>query len=86
MGGEPRGVLIVGLGDGADVEEIKRRVSAIDGVLGVDFNHLTQRLLVRYGGDSGGTRDVESEIKKVLEAERGGDRKRSRHVRGKKRR
>jgi hypothetical protein len=86
MAEDSRGVLIVRLGAHEDAEETKRRVLEIDGVLGVDFNHLTRKLLVRYRGDSVGVRKVESAVKKVLEAERHGDREQQRRTQGKKRR
>jgi hypothetical protein len=83
---DSRGLLIFGLGVDRDVEETKRRVSEIDGVLGVDYNHVTRKLLVRYRGDSAGLRNVESRIKKVLEAKPAAERKGSRRIRGRERR
>lgn len=86
MGEEPRGVLIVTLKEDEDVEEIERRVSKIGGVVGVEFNHLTRKLLVSYGGDRQGLRRVESELKKVLEGKRKGGTPPPHHIEGKRRR
>ena len=86
MGRESRGVIIVSLDAGTDFEETKRRVSEIGGVLGVDYNHLTRKLLVRYREDGEGARNVESKVRKVLDAGRGREPKQRRHIHDKKRR
>jgi hypothetical protein len=82
MGEDSRGLLIFGLEVDRDIEETKRRVLEIDGVLEVDYNHVTRKLVVRYRGDSASMRNVESRIKKVLEAEPA-ERKGQRRVQGK---
>lgn len=81
MEGEPRGLLIVTLEDDEDVEEKKRRVTEIHGVVDVVFNHVTRKLLVRYRGDH--TRVLESKIKQALEGN--GDRRRVRGMQRKRR-
>lgn len=70
MGEEARGILIVTLRNDEDVEDIKERVSEIRGVVGVEYNHLTRKVLVRYAGEGGRLRKVELEIKKALEGDR----------------
>lgn len=67
MGEESTGVLIVTLGDEENAEETKKRVSRIGGVVGIEFNHVTRKLLIRYTNADSGLRQVELEIKKALE-------------------
>lgn len=80
---EPRGFLIVTLRNKEDIEDTVRRVSKISGVVGVEFNHLTRKLLVRYTGSGANLRNVESEVKKVLKGQGKDERKPPRHDAGK---
>ncbi len=70
MGKEPQGILIVTLQADGNVEGTRRRVSKIEGVVGVEFNHLTRKLLIRYVGDHARLEEVQSELTKVLKGKR----------------
>ena len=60
------GVLIVTLEEGARIHGIELRVKQIDGVVDVEYNHITRKLTVRYSA-AGSDRDrVRLELDKVL--------------------
>ncbi len=67
MGRNPRGVLIITLESGKQLETIKKRIARIKGVTDSDYSYLTHKLQVRYEGDQARLQEIDSEIRKVLQ-------------------
>jgi hypothetical protein len=71
MTNRTRAVLISRVKTVKNIEDLRRRISDIEGVVSVDFNHLTQKLLVRYEGESPRIQHIEQRIRKTLGGESG---------------
>lgn len=75
MTSRPKAILIVTLRDVEDIEGLKKRISAINGVIRVDFNHLTCKLLVHYDDGATSTQRIKQEIGKLVQDAVGEDRR-----------
>jgi len=75
----PQGVLIVSVRGIENIEGNIRRISEIEGVVDVQQNNLTRKLLIRYEGNQARMREIELELKSLLKDGDKGDRHAPRH-------
>ena len=59
------GLFIVSIRGVENIED-KKRISEISGVVGVEQNHLTQKIFVSFDGDAYTTRKIERELNIIL--------------------